>query len=92
MSFQKYRLQNTSFCKCLKSHVLVYPKSVNMLKGPKHCQNLRDSTWIAFVYYSEKYSVEKNVSSKYLKSSDRLLTHWIPRKSIFSVIGRTYRN
>ena len=36
MSFRNYRLLNTCLCKCLKSHVSVHPRIVNMLKDPKH--------------------------------------------------------
>ena len=58
--FQAYRLQNMCFCKCLKSDVFVHLRTVNMLKGSKHCKNLYDSSWIAFVHHSGKYSVGKS--------------------------------
>ena len=35
MSFQNYRLPNNCLCKCLKSHVSIRPRKVNMLKNPK---------------------------------------------------------
>ena len=62
MSFQKYRLPNTSFCKCPKSHVLAHSRTVNMLKGPKHCWDLHDSSFVSFVHYSAKIALGKSLS------------------------------
>ena len=62
MSFQNYRLRNACLCKCLKSHVSVHPSSVNMLKGPKRCENLKDSSFISFVHHSGKNLVGKSLS------------------------------
>ena len=59
MSYRNYRLRNTCLCKCLKSHISVHPRSVNMLKGPKKGSNLHDSSFISFVYHSGKISVGK---------------------------------
>ena len=52
MSFQNYRLQSTCLCKCLKSHVSVHPRKVNILKDPKRCFNLHDSSFIRFLHQS----------------------------------------
>ena len=62
MSFQNYRLQNACLWKCLKSHVSVHPSSVNMLKSPKHWENLQDSSFISFAHHSGKILVEKSLS------------------------------
>ena len=62
MSFQNCRRPNTSLCKCLTSHVLVHPGTVNMLKGPKHCSNMHDRSFITFAHHSGKISVEKGLS------------------------------
>ena len=44
MSLRNYGLTNTCFCKDLKSYVSVQPRAINMLKGPKQCCNLHDSS------------------------------------------------
>ena len=62
MSFRNYRLRNTCFCKCLKSHVSAHPRTINMLKGPKHCCNLHDNSFISLVDHSVKFSVGKSIS------------------------------
>ena len=62
MSSRDYKLRNTCLCKCLKSHVSVHSKTVNMLKCPKHCCNLDDSSFISFAHQSRKMSVGKYFS------------------------------
>ena len=92
MSLQNYRLRNTCLCKCLKSHVSVHPRTVNMLKGVKHCFNLHDSSFMSFVHDSGKISVGKKsflVISETLRPFVNTLT---PEESSFSVIGRTNKN
>ena len=36
MHLRRYGRRKMCLCKCLKGHVLVHPKTVSMLKGPKH--------------------------------------------------------
>ena len=62
MSFRYYRLRNRCLYKCLKSHICVHPKTVNMLKGPKHDCNLHDSSFISFCHHYWKISAGKSVS------------------------------
>ena len=50
MPFRKYRLQNTCLRKCLKSHVSVHPRTVNMLNRLKFCCNLHGSSFINQFY------------------------------------------
>ena len=57
MSSRNYRVRNTYLCKYLKTHVSVRPRTVNMVKGPKQCYNLRASSFINLVDYSGKSSV-----------------------------------
>ena len=59
MSFWNYRLLNTCLCKCLKSHVSLHPRTVNMLRGPKHCCNLQD-----YQLYQLCLSLWENFSGK----------------------------
>ena len=62
MSFLNYRLQNTYLFKCLKSHVSVHPRKVNILNGPKHCCIMHDNSFISLVNHSGKISVGESVS------------------------------
>ena len=48
--------------KCLKYFFSEYYSTVNMLKGPKHCSNLDDSTFIMFLYHSEGNEVKNCLS------------------------------
>ena len=54
MSFGNYTLRNTCLCKCIKSHVSVHPRPVNMLNGPKHGCNMCASSFISLVDPSGK--------------------------------------
>ena len=60
MSFLNYRLQNACLCKCLKSNVFVHPRTVNMLKCPKYCCNMNDTSFISFDHYFWKIWVGKS--------------------------------
>ena len=62
MPFGNYRLRNTCLCKCLKCHVTVYPRTVNILKGANHYCNLHDSSFISFSHYSGRISVGRSLS------------------------------
>ena len=53
--------------KCLKSPVSEHPSKVNMLKGPKHCLNLGDSSFIDFFITLGKTELE-NVPASDLRT------------------------
>ena len=53
MYFGNSVVQKTGIDKCLKSAVLQYPSTRNMLNRPKHCPNLNDSTITIFIDHSE---------------------------------------
>ena len=89
---RNYGLQKTWLDKCLKCAASEYRSAVNMLKAPKHCWTLDDSTFIKSCYHSEDYGVEKCLSLWYVKSNGLLLTHWLPMISIHFVIVRIYDN
>ena len=61
MTFRNYRLPNTRLCKYLESHASVDPGTVNMLKDPKHCRNVHDSSFISFGHDSRKILVGKSL-------------------------------
>ena len=60
--FTEFQRRKKCLCKSLKSHGLVHPRTVNMLKGWKHCWNLEDSSFIIFFGNSERIEVQKYVS------------------------------
>ena len=70
MPFQSYRLQNTCLCKCLKSHVSVHPRKVNVLNVPTRCCNLHDSSLSPLFVTLGKYDWKKSfiVISEILRS------------------------
>ena len=77
MSFRNYRLPNTCFCKCIKGHVPVHPRTVNMLMGPKHCCNLHDNSFFQLCSsLSEIFTRKKSflVISKVLRKFVNTLT------------------
>ena len=49
MSFTTCRLQKMWLHKCLKNRISEDPSSSNMVNGPKHCGNLKDSTIAIFI-------------------------------------------
>ena len=53
MYFRNYAPKKTWLDKCLKSVVLHYPSTSNMLNGPKHCSNLNDSAFTIFIGHCE---------------------------------------
>ena len=61
ISFWTYRLQKAGLLKCLKSPVSEHLWTVNMLKGPKHCINLKGSIFVIFFDHSERKSARKTL-------------------------------
>ena len=68
MYFWTYGLGKTWLDKCLKIPVSDDPSTNNMVKGPKHCLNLNDSTFKIFIDHCEEYSGRKSLSELYAKS------------------------
>ena len=62
MYFWTYGFQKTWLDKCLKSPVWEDPSTTNMVNGKKHCQNLKDNTFIIFFDHCEGNSVRKGLS------------------------------
>ena len=63
--FRNYGVQKTRLNKYRKSSVSENPLIVNMLKGPKHCLKLQDSTFIIFFHHFCETELE-NVSVSYM--------------------------
>ena len=85
-AFSKLRTPKTYSDKCLKSPVSEDALISNMVNVPKHCWNLHHSTFILFFGHWEWNCVWKSLSYCHAKSSDCLLTHWLPMKGILLLI------
>ena len=48
MYFQNYGLRKTWLDQCLKSPASEDPSKSNMVNAPKHCSNLKDSSFTIF--------------------------------------------
>ena len=68
------------------------PSTSNMVNGPKHCWNLNDSTFTIFIDRCEENHALKIFCDWYWKSSDCLLTHWLPMTSILFLTEAIYCN
>ena len=84
--FPKLRTLKTWLDKCLKIPVLEELLTSNMEKVPKDCSNLHHITFIIFIDHCQVNWVGKSGSYCHEKSSDSLLPHWLPMKSILFVI------
>ena len=60
------------------------PSTSDMVNGPKHCWNLKGTSFITFIGHYEGNLVAKSLSWWYAKYSDCSLTHWLPMTSIVS--------
>ena len=59
--FWNYRLQKAGLLKCPKSRISEHLWTVNMLNGPKHCQNLHGSIFVRYFDHSERKSRRKSL-------------------------------
>ena len=80
------------FGKCLKMLVSEALSTSNMLNGVRHCLNLYNSTFNILIDQYEWNLVGKSLSWWYVKSSDCLLTHWLPIARILFLIGTIWGN
>ena len=78
------------FREILKSLVSEEPLTSDMVNGPKHCWNLKDSPFTRFIHPCEEYWSWKSLSERYAKSEDCLLTHWQPMTSILFLTEGIY--
>ena len=60
MYFQNYGVPKTRLDQCLKSPISEHPSKTNMVIEPKHCSNLKDSSFTIFI---------DNCAGKYLTKS-----------------------
>ena len=61
MYFRNYGLPKTWLDQCLKSPVSEDPTKSNMVKAPKHCSNLKDTS-LPYLLITAKSIVLQNVS------------------------------
>ena len=53
MYFRNYGLPKTWLDQCLKSPISEDPTKSNMVNAPKHCSNLRDTSFTIFINHWE---------------------------------------
>ena len=57
--YGNYRLKKPELLKCPKKQVSGHLRTVNMLKGPKHCLNPHGSIFVIFFDHSKRKSAPK---------------------------------
>ena len=61
MYFRNYGLPKTWLDQCLKTPVSEDPLKSNMVNVPKHCSNLKDTTFTIFISHWEANYVAKSL-------------------------------
>ena len=59
MYFRNYGLPKTWLDQCLKSPISEDPSKSNMVNAPKHCSNLKDTSFTIFIDHCEGHSPTK---------------------------------
>ena len=62
MYFGNYGLPKTQLEQCLKSPFSENPSKSNMVNAPKHCSNLKDSTFTIFIDHWQVICPTKSLS------------------------------
>ena len=86
--FPKLQTPKTSSYKCLKSPFWKDFLTSNMVNVLNHFWNLHHSTFIILIDHCQVNWVGKSLCFWNAKSSDCLLTHWLPMKSILFLIEK----
>ena len=89
--FPKLQTPKTSSYKCLKSPFWKDFLTSNMVNVLNHFWNLHHSTFIILIDHCQVNWVGKSLCFWNAKSSDCLLTHWLPMKSILFLIETILR-
>ena len=82
--FFSHELPNTWLDQCLKSPVSEHRSKSNMLNAPKHCSNLKDTSFTIFINHCESNCFTKSLCYRYAKSRNFFLRHWVSMASILS--------
>ena len=75
MYFRNYGLPKTWLDQCLKSPISEDPTKSNMVNAPKHCSNLRDTSFTIFINHWEVTFLTKSLCWWYSKPQNFFLTH-----------------
>ena len=75
MYFRNYGLPKTLLDQCLKSPVSEDPTKSNMVNAPKHCSNLRETSFTIFINHREGTCLKKSLCWRYAKYQNCFLTH-----------------
>ena len=92
MYFWLYGLKESMLDHCLKSPVSEDPSTSTMVKWPKHCWNLNDSTFNIFIDTCESNSGWESVFELYGECKDRFITHLLLITSILFLVETIYSN
>ena len=90
--FRNFWIQKRWLFKRLKHLASEHNSVINVLAGSKHCWNQHGTTIFLFFHEFEMNWVGKILPSSDMKSSDCLLTHWLPMTSIPVAICRINLN
>ena len=85
--FAELRTPKTWSDRCPKSPISEESSASNIVNLPKHCRNLRQSTFMIFNDHCQVNWVGKSLFYWHSKSWDSLLTYWLPIKSILFLRG-----
>ena len=77
---------------CPKAPIWEHSLEVNVLKGPKHCWSLHDSTFMLTSHSCQTKWEMYHAFWSDLKCENRLITRWRPITCILVTIDRNSRN
>ena len=89
MYFRNYRLPNVRLERNQKSIASEYPRTSNMVNGPKHCWNLNGGTFVIFIDHCERNWVSKG-SVLAIWNIWRLFVYTLTAYKKYSVLNREY--
>ena len=90
--YWNYCIRKRCLLKRLKGRASEHHSVINVLTVSKHCWNQHGTTIIPFLHEFEINWVRKSLPYSYLKSSDCLLTRWLPMTSTPVAICRISGN
>ena len=83
-----YYIRKRCLVKRLKGLTSAHISVISVLMGSKHCWSQRDTTIFLFFHNFEINWIGKSLPASHLRSSDCLLTRWLPMRSIPVAICR----
>ena len=75
MDSRIFGLQKTWLDQWLKGPVSEHPSKSNVVNAPKHCSNLKDTSFTIFIDHCEGNCRTESLCHQYAKSQNCFLTH-----------------